>query len=135
MLAIGVGAALAASVLFNLGTALQALDARNAPEDEALRLKLLTGLARRGRWVAGFLLGGVGFVLQVVALANAPFVVVQPVLAAGLLLLLALGSRMLDERVGPAELAAVAGIVAGIGLLAWGAPAQSETVRSTASAV
>src|SRR5436190_1030695 len=41
MLAIGVGAALAASVLFNLGTALRALDARNAPEDEALRLELL----------------------------------------------------------------------------------------------
>jgi drug/metabolite transporter (DMT)-like permease len=122
-------------VLFNLGTALQALDAREAPEQEGLRLRLLTGLARHGRWVAGFLLGGVGFLLQVLALANAPFVVVQPVLAAGLLLLLALGSRMLDERVGRGELAAVAGIVGGIALLAWGAPAQSETIRSTASAV
>jgi drug/metabolite transporter (DMT)-like permease len=135
MLAIGIAAALAASVLFNLGTALQALDARNAPDDEGLRLRLLTGLARRGRWVAGLLLGGVGFVLQVVALADAPFVVVQPALAAGLLLLLALGSTMLDERVGRAELAAVAGIIGGIALLAWGAPSQSETVRSTASAV
>jgi drug/metabolite transporter (DMT)-like permease len=135
VLALGIGAALLASVLFNLGTALQALDAREAPEQEGLRLRLLTGLARHGRWVAGLLLGGLGFLLQVLALAHAPFVVVQPALAAGLLLLLALGSSMLDERVGRAELAAVAGIVGGIALLAWGAPAQSETVRSTASAV
>src|SRR5437667_140363 len=103
MLAIGVGAALAASVLFNLGTALQALDAREAPEHEGLRLRLLMRLARRGRWVAGFLLGGLGFLLQVLALAHAPFVVVQPALAAGLLLLLALGSSMLGERVGRRE--------------------------------
>src|SRR5437899_10532055 len=135
MLAIGIGAALAASLLFNLGTALQALEAREAPEHEGLRLQLLTRLARRGRWVAGFALGGVGFLLQVLALTDAPFVVVQPALAAGLLLLLALGSSMLGERVGRRELTAVACIVGGIALLAWGAPDQSETVRSTASAV
>ena len=135
MLAIGIAAALAASLLFNLGTALQALEARKAPEREGLRLELLARLARRGRWMAGFLLGGVGFLLQVLALADAPFVVVQPALAAGLLLLLALGSRMLGERVGRGELAAVAGIVAGIALLAWGAPAQSETIRGTGMAV
>jgi drug/metabolite transporter (DMT)-like permease len=71
----------------------------------------------------------------VLALAYAPFVVVQPALAVGLLVLLALGKRMLGERVGFVELAGVIGIVGGIALLAWGAPAHSEQVRGDASAV
>src|SRR5207302_9238902 len=90
---------------------------------------------RRRRWVAGFLLGGVGFGLQVLALDQAPFVVVQPVLAAGLLLVLWLGVRVLAERVGRWELAGVVGITGGIALLAWGAPAHTETVGSTAAGV
>lgn len=134
-LALGLGAALVASVFFNLGSALQALDARKAPQDEGLRLRLLARLARQKRWIAGFVLGGLGFVLQVLALADAPFVVVQPALAAGLVVLLALGARMLGEQVGLAEVVGVAGIVGGIVLLAVGAPAHSETVRSVASAV
>ena len=61
MLIIGLAAAAAASVAFNVGIVLQALDAREAPADEGLRLSLLARLLRRKRWVAGFLLGGVGF--------------------------------------------------------------------------
>ncbi len=129
MVALGLIAAVAASVAFNVGIVLQAADARSEPAAEGLRLSLLTHLARRRRWIAGLLLGGVGFGLQVVALSLAPFVVVQPVLAAGLLLMLYLGVRMLGERVGWAEVVGVLGITAGIGLLAWGQPAGIETVR------
>ncbi|HEV7564210.1 MAG TPA: hypothetical protein VGO24_11995 [Solirubrobacterales bacterium] len=130
MVALGLVAAAAASVAFNVGIVLQAADARREPAAEGLRLSLLAHLARRRRWIAGLLLGGVGFGLQVVALSLAPFVVVQPVLAAGLLLMLYLGVRMLGERVGWAEVAGVFGITAGIGLLAWGQPAGIETVSS-----
>jgi len=129
VVALGLVAAVAASVAFNVGIVLQAADARREPADEGLRLSLLTHLARRRRWIAGLLLGGVGFGLQVVALSLAPFVVVQPVLAAGLLLMLYLGVRMLGERVGWAEVVGVLGITAGIGLLAWGQPEGIETVR------
>lgn len=129
MVALGLIAAVAASVAFNVGIVLQAADARTEPAAEGLRLSLLTHLARRRRWIAGLLLGGVGFGLQVVALSLAPFVVVQPVLAAGLLLMLYLGVRMLGERVGWAEVVGVLGITAGIGLLAWGQPEGIETVR------
>lgn len=129
MVALGLVAAVAASVAFNVGIVLQAADARSEPAEEGLRLSLLTHLARRRRWIAGLLLGAVGFGLQVVALSLAPFVVVQPVLAAGLLLMLYLGVRMLGERVGWAEVVGVLGITAGIGLLAWGQPAGIETVR------
>jgi drug/metabolite transporter (DMT)-like permease len=135
VVALGLLAAVAASVAFNVGIVLQAADARGEPASEGLRLSLLTHLARRRRWVAGLLLGWAGFALQVLALSLAPFVVVQPVLAAGLLLMLYLGVRMLGERVGLAEVAGVLGITAGIGLLAWGTPAGAGTVSSHSAAI
>src|SRR3954454_21428505 len=133
MLFAGIAAAVAASALFNVGVVLQALDAREAPKSEGLRLSLLARLLRRKRWVVGFLMGLAGWGVQILALAWAPFVIVQPVLAAGLLLLLFLGPRMLDERVGKSELAGVAAITIGIGLLAWGSPDQIETIRGNVS--
>jgi drug/metabolite transporter (DMT)-like permease len=135
VVALGLIAAAAASVAFNVGIVLQAADARQEPAEEGLRLSLLAHLARRRRWIAGLLLGGVGFLLQVLALSLAPFVVVQPVLAAGLLLMLYLGVRMLGERVGRAEVAGVLGITAGIGLLAWGQPAGIETVTNETAVI
>jgi drug/metabolite transporter (DMT)-like permease len=133
MPALGLLAAAAASVAYNVGIVLQAADARREPPGEGLRLSLLAHLLHRRRWIAGFLLGAVGFVLQVVALALAPFVVVQPVLAVGLLLMLYLGVRMLGERVGAAEVIGVLGITVGIGLLAWGTPTGNETIASQAA--
>lgn len=133
--ALGLLAAVAASVAFNVGIVLQAADAREQPASEGLRLSLLAHLVRRRRWIAGLLLGFAGFLLQVLALALLPFVVVQPVLAAGLLLMLYLGVRMLGERVGFAEVAGVLGITAGIGLLAWGTPEGSGTVSSHPAAI
>jgi drug/metabolite transporter (DMT)-like permease len=135
VVALGLVAAAAASVAFNVGVVLQAADARLEPAAEGLRLSLLSHLIRRRRWVAGLLLGGIGFGLQVVALSLVPFVVVQPVLAVGLLLMLYLGVRMLGERVGWPEVVGVIGITAGIGLLAWGQPTGIETVTSQAAVI
>ena len=129
MFALGLAAALTASALFNLGIALQALDARAQPKDQGLRLSLLARLARRRRWVIGFALGILGFPLEILAFADASFVVVQPALAAGLVLLLFLGARVLGERVSRAEVIGVVAIVAGVALLAWGAPNHTETHR------
>src|SRR3989440_6626228 len=95
-----------------------------------MRLSLLARLIRRRRWLLGFALGGLGFPLEVLAFANAPFVLVQPALAAGLVLLLILGTRVLGERVGGFELFGVLAIIGGVALLAWGAPNHSETHRS-----
>ncbi len=132
---VGIAAAIAAAIAFSLGIALQALDAREAPPEEGLRLSLLARLARRRRWVAGLLLGLLGFGLQVVALAFAAFVVVQPLLAAGLLLLLYLGVRLLGERVGKTEIAGAIGITVGIALLTWGSPTEAEGVASPAAVI
>lgn len=135
MLFAGIAAAVVASAMFNVGVVLQALDAREAPKSEGLHVSLLARLLRRKRWVIGFLMGIAGWGVQILAFAWAPFVVVQPVLAAGLLLLLFLGARMLDERVGKVELIGVVAITAGIGLLAWGSPEHIEALRNNLSAV
>jgi drug/metabolite transporter (DMT)-like permease len=132
---LGLVAALAAGVLFNVGSALQALDAREAPADDSMRLRLVARLARRRRWIAGLLLGGVGVGLQVVAFAHAPFVVVVPALSVGLVVLLAIGTRVLGERASRAELAGVAAIGCGIALLGVGAPAHNEELRSLTSGI
>ena len=72
-----------ASSLYSLGIALQALDAREAPHEEHLRLALAWGLLKRARWLAGTAASMLGFPLQVLALLLAPLVVVQPALEIG----------------------------------------------------
>jgi drug/metabolite transporter (DMT)-like permease len=128
--ALGLAAALVASALFNVGIALQGIEARSAPKKLGLRVSLLTSLFRRKRWVLGWLLGVVGIGPQLVAFAYAPFVVVQPALATGLLILLFIGSRLFGERVTWLEIAAVCAIIGGLALVAWGAPSHTEVHRS-----
>lgn len=80
MLAVaGIAAAALASVLFNVGLILQALQARREPPHLALRPALILVLLRRWRWVLGSGLGLLGVLPQVFAFQVAPFVVVQPV--------------------------------------------------------
>ena len=129
----GLAAAVLASLLFNLGLVLQALEARREPPELELRLKLVLVLVRRWRWVLGFLLGVVGVGPQVLALSLAPFVIVQPALVVGLLLVLAVGVRTLAERVRVGEWLGVAAIIGGVALVAGGAPGHQETHRSGAA--
>jgi drug/metabolite transporter (DMT)-like permease len=125
----GLGAALLASILFNVGIVLQAIDARVAPRSLALRVGLLTRLLRRPLWVLGLALGLIGVWPQAIAYAKAPFVLVQPVLMLGLLIVLVLGVEILHEHVGLREVAGVLAIIGGVLLVAWGAPAHSEAHR------
>src|SRR5438552_5313604 len=128
-LVLGIAAAVGASTFYSLGIALQALDAKQAPHSEHLRPALALRLLRRARWLAGTGLSMLGFPLQVVALLLAPLVVVQPSLAAGLLVLMIVGERMLGERAGRHEYTAVAAIVIGVVGAALTAPpvAHSHT--------
>ena len=135
MLLVGIVCALAASLLFYVGIALQALEARKAPRGRGLRLSLLELLLRKPLWVLGLLLGLLGVLPQIVALATAPFVVVQPLLAVGLLLLLFLGSRIFDERVALPEWLAALAIIGGVVLVSIGVPPHSETHRGGAAVV
>jgi drug/metabolite transporter (DMT)-like permease len=113
-LVLGIAAAVGSSTLYSLGIALQAVDAREAPHEEHLRPSLARRLVRRPRWLLGTGLSILGWPLQVLALLLAPLVVVQPALAAGLLVLLYLGERMLGERPGRYEWLCVCAIVLGV---------------------
>lgn len=129
-LVLGIGAAVGASTLYSLGIALQAMDAKEAPHEEHLRLALALNLLKRARWLAGTGLSILGWPLQVVALLLAPLVVVQPALAAGLLVLMFLAERMLNEQAGRHEYFAMGAIVIGVIGAGLTAPPRSTTHTS-----
>lgn len=134
MLALGIVAAIAASLLYNTSIALQALEARGVPQEHALRVSLLGRLVRNRRWLGATALGLAGWPLEIAALLLAPLTVVQPCLASGLILLLWLGATRLGERLGPREAVAVAAIVLGVAGVALAAP-ERTTEHASAGAI
>jgi drug/metabolite transporter (DMT)-like permease len=134
-IALGFALALAAACCYETGYALQAIEARRAPADRALRPSLMAHLLQRPIWVGATALSLLGWPLQILALAHAPLTLVQPVLALGLVLLLILGVRVLGEHVGRREMAAVALIIASVGVFAWAAPREPGEVERSAGLV
>jgi drug/metabolite transporter (DMT)-like permease len=131
VLALGIVAAVGASVLYNISIALQALEAREVPGEHSLRLSLIGRLVRNRRWLGATALGLAGWPLEIGALLLAPLTVVQPCLASGLILLLWLGATRLGEAPGMREFAAVAAIVVGVGGVAWAAPERTTDHAGT----
>ena len=134
-IALGFGLALAAACCYETGYALQAIEARKAPADKALKPSLMGHLLTRPLWVGATLLSLLGWPLQILALTHAPLTLVQPVLALGLLLLLVLGVRILGEHVGPREIGAVVLIIISVGVFAWAAPREVGEVERGAGLV
>jgi drug/metabolite transporter (DMT)-like permease len=123
---LGLGAAMLASAFYAVGIAVQALEARSVPAEERLRLALAARLVRHVRWLAGTGLTLLGWPLQLVALLWASVVVVQPALAAGLLVLLAISTRLLGEPPRRRDTVATLAITAGIAAVAIAAPTPSH---------
>jgi drug/metabolite transporter (DMT)-like permease len=123
----GVALACLASVLFNAAIVIQATEVREVPLELGLRLSLIGNLLKRPRWLVGAALGLAAFPLQTIALLWAPLTAVQPADAAGLLVLLFLGSRMLHEPIGRNEVIAVGAIVLGLVFLTIAAPKREVT--------
>jgi drug/metabolite transporter (DMT)-like permease len=124
-LLIGIALATGASTLYSLGIAVQALDARVAGPEHALRISLLAQLVTRARWLFGTGMTALGWPLQILALNYVGLVVVQPTLASGLLVLLLVGERMLGESPGRREMLAVGAIIAGVAGIAALAPSHN----------
>ncbi|HET7573521.1 MAG TPA: hypothetical protein VFJ99_00255 [Solirubrobacterales bacterium] len=125
MVALGIAAAVGASLLYNASIALQAVEARDVPREHSLRVSLLGRLVGNRRWLGATALGLAGWPLEIAALLLAPLTVVQPCLVSGLVLLLWLGARRLGEAPGRREWAAVAAIGAGVIGVALAAPERS----------
>ena len=133
MLALGIVAAVGASLFYNTSIALQALEAREVPAEHALKPSLIGRLLRNRRWLGATALGFLGWPLEIAALLLAPLTVVQPCLASGLILLLWLGATKLGEAPGRREVTAVAAIVLGVAGVAWAAPERSTDHAGTAA--
>ena len=133
MLALGIVAAIAASLLYNTSIALQALEARKEGEEHSLRVSLLGRLLRNNRWLGATAIGFLGWPLEIAALLLAPLTVVQPCLASGLVLLLWLGARKLNEAPGRRELVSVSAIFAGVIGIGLAAPDRSTDHAGTAA--
>ncbi len=131
---IGVLYALAAAACFETSYVLQALEVRAVPVDRP-GLGMLRRLVARPRWTFSILLGLCGGTLQILALRHAPVSLVQPLLAAGLLVLLAFSAFVLHERVGRRELGAVAAIIAGVGAIALADPGRGHSTNGVAFAL
>jgi drug/metabolite transporter (DMT)-like permease len=129
-MALGLLAAVLAAACYESGYVMQALEARAAPREESLRPTLLLRLAARRRWLAGTALSVLGAALQIFALAHAPVTLVQPLLALGLVALLVLAQTVLQERIGPPELAGAAAVIAGVALVGVEGPSRSSEVTS-----
>jgi hypothetical protein len=76
--------------------------------------------------VLGGLVILVGFGFHITALAIAPLTVVQPALAAGLLVLMAVGLRDPEERAGPKELVGLGGIIVGLIAVTFTTPSRAS---------
>jgi drug/metabolite transporter (DMT)-like permease len=131
VLALGILAAVGASVLYNTSIALQAMEARDVPHEHSLRVSLIGKLLRNRKWLGATGLGLLGWPLEIVALLLAPLTVVQPCLASGLIVLLWLGVTRLGERPGMREYLAVGAIVVGVGGVAWAAPDRTTEHADT----
>jgi drug/metabolite transporter (DMT)-like permease len=123
---LGALAAIAASALFSIGLVLQATEARKVDSRYSLHLSLIAQLMSRWRWVVGTLVTLAGFPLHVLALLLAPLTVVQPALATGLLLLLAIGVSTPGENVRRRDVVGVTAIVGGVVALTLGAPDRAS---------
>jgi drug/metabolite transporter (DMT)-like permease len=131
MLALGIAAAVGASVLYNTSIALQALEARDVGHEHSLRVSLIWKLIRNPKWLGATVLGFLGWPLEIVALLLAPLTVVQPCLVSGLIVLLWLGATKLGEAPGRREFLAVGAIVAGVAGVAWASPDRTTEHAGT----
>lgn len=90
--------ALAAALLFALGTVLQQRAGLEKPS-EGSSSSLLLRMARRPVWLAGIAADAFGFIAQAAALGVGRLAVVQPLLVSSVVFALPLGARLTGQRV------------------------------------
>lgn len=131
----GILLTLAAAACFECSYVLQALEVRAVPPMTRASVRALRRLSARPVWLASIVLGLAGFGLQVLALRHVALSLVQPLLATGLLGLLAFSVAVLGESVGRREVAAVAAIVAGVAAIALADPRRGASAAPGAAFV
>ena len=121
--AIGVLLGLGAAVAFEVAYLLLAGQARRVTSAARPGVVFLGRLAQRPWWLAAMGLNGLAFVLELEALRRVSLVIVQPLLAVGLIGLVVGARVFLGERVGARQIAGVVLVAVGVTLVVAGAPA------------
>jgi drug/metabolite transporter (DMT)-like permease len=99
--------ALAAALLFSLGSVLQQKAGLDDPESsEGAGAGLLVRMAKRPVWLAGIASDALGFVGQAIALTIGRLAVVQPILATSMIFALPLGHRFTGQRISRSDVGA-----------------------------
>lgn len=110
--------ALAAGLLFALGTVLQQKAGLDEPEVAAGSSSgLLLRMARRPTWLLGILSDAFGFAAQAVALTIGRIAVVQPLLVSSVVFALPLGAALTGQRVVRRDVLAALAVTAALGVL------------------
>jgi hypothetical protein len=113
-LLVGVVLALGSAILYDAGYVVEKRALTGLPPLRPHPVSLLMVGAASRRWLLGFAVMLAALGLQVVALTLAPVAVVQPILAAGLIGLAAVSGSVLDERLHPRQLLALALLVTAV---------------------
>ena len=109
--ALALGSALCGAI----GGVLQRIGVEAAPEQHAMRLRLLSYALRRGTWLLGFAFLLMTFVLQATALRFGDLSVVQPVSTTELLFLVGILVVVFHNHIGWREVGGAAMVVVGLG--------------------
>lgn len=127
---LGLGAALAAAVVFGGASILQAVGSRRVPTSGGPTPRLAGDLLREPAFVGALLLNLLGFALHLVAVRTVPLFLAQAGIAASLAITALLAVRIFHDRLSPAEWGAVAAVCAGLVLLT-GAAGETGSERAT----
>lgn len=119
---LGLGAALAAAVLFGVAAVLQAVGSRRVPTESEVDprrlVRLVWALLRQPAFVAALVLNLLGFGLHLIALRLLPLYLAQSGIAASLVVTALLATRVVGDRLGTVEWVAVVVVSGGLALLA-----------------
>lgn len=128
---IGLGAALAAAVVFGVAAVMQATAVRRLPTTRKQSASTLLVLLRQPLFLAAVALNLVGFGLHLVAIRLVPLYLAQAGIAASLAVTALLAVVVLRERLGLHDWAAVVAVSVGLGLLAGASGDIGEAEVST----
>jgi drug/metabolite transporter (DMT)-like permease len=132
----GLALALLATTAYNCGLIVEKQALSQLPAISGHRLgSLIVMLLSSARWLAGFTLMLIGLGLQVVALSLAPVTLVQPLIAAGVGIVLVLSRLVLREQLRRAEYLCVAVMAVSVVLLVASAGRASAEVGHNVSGV
>ncbi len=115
--------ALAAALLYAIAAVLQQKAAAEAPQHTVMRPSLIFHLLRQPRWLLGYAADWVAFGCEALALGLGSLIVVQPLLASGLLFALLIDARWFQRPMSRNDWIAAGALTFGlVAFIAVGAP-------------